>query len=300
MPEPVGKGGRRPDFFIIGAPKCGTSSLASCLAAHPKIFMSDPKEPCFFCSDITIGGRFRELHAYERLFAGAGPEHLAVGEGSTNYLYSKLAIRKILAYSPGAKFIVMLRNPLEMAPSLHSEVVFHLADDLEDFERAWYAQERRRRGFDIPPTCSDPQLLLYGERCLLGAQLERLYAQVSRDRVLVIFLEEFTEAPAETYRRVLDFLGVPTDGRRTFPVANARRTTRSMGFRRTLDQVGRLKRALLGDRPSGILAPLHRMNTAPVQPAGPGHRLKAEMKVYFAQDVRKLEALVDRDLGHWC
>lgn len=291
---------RRPNFFIIGAPKCGTTSLATYLGEHPKIFMSHPKEPCFFCSDIAIGGRFRSLPAYEQLFARAGPEHLAVGEGSTNYLFSNVAVPAILEYAPFARFIVMLRNPIEMAPSLHAEVLFHLADDLEQFEAAWNAQGMRQRGHRIPETCSDPQLLLYGERCLLGAQLERLYQTVSKERVLVVLMDDLRDQPKENYERVLAFLGVPTDGRIDFPIANVRRTTRSVVIRRALSHAGAFKRRLFGKEPTGILAPLHRINMRPASHTALPENLERQMRAYFSADVRKLEGLVERDLSHWC
>ena len=110
---------KKPNFFIIGAPKCGTTSLANWLAEHPRVFFSDTKEPHFFCTDGYTG--VKTLKQYEKLFEDAKPHHLAVGEGSTHYLFSKVAVPNILVYNPDARFIVCLRNPVDMAPSLHSE-----------------------------------------------------------------------------------------------------------------------------------------------------------------------------------
>jgi hypothetical protein len=108
---------RKPNFFIIGAAKCGTTSLSVWLGGHPQIFMSSMKEPHFFNNDDRQA--IRTLDDYEALFWSATEEHIAIGEASVWYLSSADAVPAILQYQPEAKFIVMLRNPVEMAPALH-------------------------------------------------------------------------------------------------------------------------------------------------------------------------------------
>ena len=134
----------KPNFFIIGAPKCGTTSLAAWLAEHPQIYFSPTKEPHFFNTDHK---RFlNSLQSYEKLFAGASKHHCSVGEASVWYMYSSAAVPNILEYNSDAKFIVMLRNPIEMAPSLHEELVFTGREDVNEFSEAWQLQDLRRNG----------------------------------------------------------------------------------------------------------------------------------------------------------
>jgi hypothetical protein len=78
---------RRPDFFIVGAPKCGTTALCSYLREHPDIFMPLWKEPHYFGTDLRRSQPV-DLETYLSYFAEAG-EQLRVGEASTSYLYSK-------------------------------------------------------------------------------------------------------------------------------------------------------------------------------------------------------------------
>ena len=85
---------KKPNFFIIGAPKCGTTSLASWVSEHPSVYMSPLKEPDYFHANEKIGS----LKEYEQLFEGAGPEHITVGEASVRYLYSQVAVPNILNY----------------------------------------------------------------------------------------------------------------------------------------------------------------------------------------------------------
>jgi Sulfotransferase domain. len=149
-----------------------------------------------------------------------------VGEGSTGYLRSQVAVPAILRQFPRARFIVCVRNPADMAISLHSHLLRMAVEDQPDFQRAWDLQEARRAGRNIPRLCSEPRSLLYSEVCALGSQLERLYRQVPASQVLVLDLSELAADPAACYRRALAFLGLPDDGRSTFrwktPVAVCR------------------------------------------------------------------------------
>src|SRR5271168_2527435 len=167
----------KPDFFIIGAPKCGTTSLAAWLSEHPDIYMS-LKEPHFFNTDHN---RFlNTLEGYERLFVGAGERHAAVGEASVWYLSSSTAVKNILDYSPQARFIVMLRNPVDMVISLHEEQLFTGREDVADFAEAWNLQDQRRNGRRLPTMVWEPKYVQYGDLCSLGAQVARLLEAVPR------------------------------------------------------------------------------------------------------------------------
>ncbi|MEK7795603.1 MAG: sulfotransferase, partial [Candidatus Hydrogenedentota bacterium] len=76
---------KRPNFIIVGAPKCGTTALSEYLRAHPNVFVSDPKEPHYFAEDFDLLRITKTEAAYHQLFAKATSEHAAVGEASTGY-----------------------------------------------------------------------------------------------------------------------------------------------------------------------------------------------------------------------
>jgi hypothetical protein len=271
---------RRPNFFIIGAPKCGTTSLAAWLAEHPQVYMSEPKELDFFNSDIKQAYR-DDLDRYERFFAGAGAHHLAVGEASTGYLRSQVAIANILAYAPSAKFVVGLRNPVDMAVSWHGQMITEAWETERDFAVAWRLQEQRRRGRRVPRLSVEPTNLLYGEVCKLGEQIERLYAQVPRERVFAYTLDEMRKDPAALWGRLLAFLEVPHDGRSSFPVHN--------------DTKRRLGVARYG---FGLLRGLNRQMAQKRSQEVPVE-LKRELGSFFQDDIRRLSSLIERDLSSW-
>ncbi|MCW8831678.1 MAG: sulfotransferase domain-containing protein, partial [Gammaproteobacteria bacterium] len=250
---------KKPNFFIIGAPKCGTTSLANWLREHPNIFMPEhPKEPMFFDTDITKHNL--SLQQYEKLFHNTNKSHIAVGEASTTYLRSKVAIDKILEYSLNAKFIITVRNPVEMAISGHSQMLYTLHEDITDFQEAWEAQKDRKEGKRIPKKCKDQShKLFYGEVCKIGEQLNKVYQSVSQENIKVIFLDDLKNNPAQTYNETLEFLNVPNDERQDFSAANTRKKPKKVLLSHTLYMLGKTKRALgLQGINTGILAGIHK------------------------------------------
>jgi len=142
---------RTPDFFIVGAPKCGTTAMSDYLRQHPEIYMPQRKEPHFFGSDLDAPYPYfiRDKEQYFSLFAEAKDEK-RVGEASVWYLYSKRAAFEIKEFCPTASIIIMLRNPVDMIYSLHSQRLFTGNEDIPDFEEALEAEEDRKRGLRIP------------------------------------------------------------------------------------------------------------------------------------------------------
>jgi Sulfotransferase domain len=289
----------RPNFFIIGAPKCGTTSLANYLRDHPKVFFPALKELHYFNSDMTYRAVRSESDYYSH-FQSAGPEHLAIGEGSVLYLYSDVAVPRVIETFPGSKFIVIVRNPIDMVASWHAQVRTLGEDDVPEFEAAWRKQEARKSGFEIPAFCTDPSLLFYGRICSTGWQLKRLYGRVPREKVLVLFLEDLRRDPRSVYVQTLEFLEVPDDGREVFNVYNPRNNPiRSYSVQVAIRALYRLKDRLRIKTSFGVLPVFLRLNSAEPLDESIEPQLKAELADYFRSDVEELSALVDRDLTGW-
>src|SRR5580692_5743985 len=108
----------KPNFFIVGAPKCGTTALNHYLSAHPEIFMAK-KEMHHFGADLKFGSQFfrRDRDEYLAEFA-EGHGRKGVGETSVWYLFSREAAAELKAFNPEARVIIMLREPVEMVQSL--------------------------------------------------------------------------------------------------------------------------------------------------------------------------------------
>lgn len=294
-----------PSFFIAGAPKCGTTALWSYLRGHPGVYLPEVKEPHFFSSDLPGLRAVADEAGYRALFAAA-PAGALAGEASASTLHSRAAVPAILAAVPDARFVVLLRDPAEMAVALHGEMLANLNEDLPDFRMAWELQEQRAAGAAVPVGCREPAMLQYREVCALGDHLEGMMGQVAPERLLPLLLEDLAADPAAAYRRVLGFLGLPDDGRRAFSRENPAAALRS---RRLAVLHGHLPRLLgplyrplrvagraLGLRPSDLMA---RFNRRPRDRASLAPDFRDELTHAFAPQVAKLARLTGRDLSHW-
>lgn len=290
---------RKPNFFIIGAPKCGTTSLAEWLNDHPNIYMSPIKEPHYFSLDL----RNRQINSerdYIKLFKGVRPNHLAVGEASVWYLYSKVAVYNILKEIPSAKFIVCLRNPIDMAYSLHGQQLVSTNENILDFARAWDLQHLREKNIGVPRLCEDPRLLLYGPACSLGQQMSRLYGVANKDSIMTILLEDMQSNPSKCYQDVLQFLGVTDDGRSHFPAANTASQRRWPNLHNMVKAISYVRSEFKIPRfGTGIMPILNRINRKPSTRATLDQYMRNNLVKYFARDIQQLESLLDRDLRHW-
>ncbi len=217
----------KPNFFIVGAPKCGTTALSEYIRTHHNVFMCTPKEPSFFCFDLPGLQYVTSRKDYEQLFSKAKSRHSIIGEASPGYLISEVAIKNIYEYNKDSRIIVMLRNPAEMLPSYHSQLQFSGFEDQADFKTAWDMQHERLQGKHIPKKCREPKLLQYSTIPRFGDQLDRLFTTFPKEQILLLDFDTFIKTPKASYDATLEFLGISNDGRSEFPVINPNKGTRS-------------------------------------------------------------------------
>lgn len=288
----------KPNFFFIGAPKCGTTSIAHTLSQHPEIFISNPKEPHFFEKEIPRG--ISSLQAYEALFLKAEKHHKILGEASTGYLYSETAIPAIRSYSPDAKFLVAIRNPYEMAVSLHSHALRGNYENQHDFNIAWKLQKFRRMGSYVPKRCPHPLLLLYEDRCAIGDQIERLYNMVPSENVCLVFFDDLKNNPGRLYSKIYRFLQVSDIGDTYFPVLNRKKDIRWPFLTIATRALGKAKRAIGINESFGIADRLIEIvSKEPSMAPSIDDDVWKMMDETFMPQIKKIAYLSDRKLSHW-
>jgi len=296
---------RKPDFFIVGAPKCGTTAMNDYLQAHPEIFIPAKKEIHFFGADLSFlkGKRVTEQE-YMTYFAPAGNEK-RLGESSVWYLYSQQAAAEIKAFSPAARIIIMLRNPVDMMYSLHSQRLYNDNEDLVNFEEALAAEADRQQGKRLYQNASDVMGSLYRAAATYTPQVQRYFAVFGRDQVHIIIFNDFARATLEVYRQTCEFLEVDSRFQPDFRIINANKSVHSATLRRFLRYPPKPIRwlfPLLGLRPArqGFKGWLRRFNNRyePRPPMEP--RLRRRLQAEFAPEVERLSALLGRDLTPWC
>jgi hypothetical protein len=190
----------RPNLFLIGAMKSGTSYLSELLRTHPAVFMCTPKEPSYFVDGEILHqqwpymwkkGYWRSENRYLRLFARAGKARI-IGEAST--VYTKLPTytgvpERILNFNPHARFIYIMRDPIE-------RTISHYWHEVK------LSRERRSM---LTAIQSNPD---YTEVSHYARQLSEYLFKVERHSVYVLTLEELVAAPAEKMSLIFAWLGV--------------------------------------------------------------------------------------------
>ncbi|MGH6890085.1 MAG: sulfotransferase domain-containing protein [Rhizomicrobium sp.] len=296
-----------PNFLIVGAPKCGTTALSEYLRGHPQVFMCQPKEPHYFADDFPNHRCVDSWDAYLDLFSGATSEQRAIGEASVFYLYSGMAIPSVIRRIPHARLVILLRNPIDIAISMHAQCLYNMEENIAAFEEAWRACNSRRRGERLPNPCREPKTLLYDQLALLGQQLERVLAAVPACNVRWWFYDDLARSPRDLYAEVLDFLGLHHDGRTGFPPINERKRHRVLPLARFTETPPKPLVALaLGIkrvvplRKWGILEALREANMQRMSKDNEVNgTLRREMRWFFDSDLRLLSGITGRNLDHW-
>jgi hypothetical protein len=292
----------RPDFFIVGAFKSGSTALYEGLRRHPQIFMPFHKEPLYFGDDLTRRyGRLTQAD-YMRLFRNAKPGQ-RVGEASTWYLYSTSAAREIKAFSPEAKILVVLRNPVDVMYAQHNQLIFNVIEDIPDFAEALAAEPDRRAGRRLPPGPINVENLFYRHSVHFAEQLERYFDVFGRANVHVMLFDDLRRDGALAVRGVLDFLGVDPSLAAAPPTANENRRVRSPLVQRLIFA----PKLLLPLAPVLRRFPLVRsvrtrmleMNSEarPRPPMDP--ELRRQLLDEFRPEIERLGRLIERDLSAW-
>jgi hypothetical protein len=290
----------RPNFFIVGAPRCGTTALYAYLEQHPDVYMPYHKEPVYFGSDLGKRPRSFDREAYLDLFKrGIGRKRR--GEATVWYLYSRTAPEEIRAFSPDARIIIMLRNPVDMIYSLHSHQLFTADEDIEDFEEALAAESDRRAGRRIPATTTRPEGLLYRDCGRYASHVRRWLTEFGPDTVKVIIFDDFSADPAAIYRETLEFLGIDSTFQPEFNVVNRNKGVRSQRLL-ALTSSPRFYAAtrwLPGPLFHAFRRGLKRLNTRHRSRPPMDADLRRELTAEFAPDVEELGRILGRDLSRW-
>jgi hypothetical protein len=207
-----------PDFIIIGTQKGGTTSLYDCLTQHPWVVPARVKEIRFFSRHFHKGPAWYRtnfptqlLKAYATVALGNKP---ITGEATPYYMFHPLAPKRISRLVPQAKFIALLRNPVDRAYSHYQHVVRKGRETLS-FEEAVEAEPERLRG-ERKRMLADESYrgLKYGFYSYLARgfyvdQLKVWFNLFPREQILILNSESFFSDQAKAYRRVLAFLDLP-------------------------------------------------------------------------------------------
>jgi Sulfotransferase family len=295
-----------PNFLIIGAAKSGTASLYHYLGQHPQVYMSPVKEPNFFALEgHKLDFRAPEaeerinrwsvtsLDAYRALFEGVTTEK-AIGEASPMYLYSPEAPERIRRYTPDARLIVVLRDPVERAYSSYMHLRRNGRESLDDFVQALEAEEMRMAS-------NWEWIWHYKNMGFYCEQLKRYYERFDRDQIRVYLHEDLKKDSLGVSREVYEFVGADSS---FVPDTSLKYNVSGVPMSRTIFNLIKrphpVKNALKPLFPERFRRPLvmglwDRILVKPPLPAEVRGRLVEE----YRQDILGLQDLIQRDLSGW-
>ncbi|MDH5756091.1 MAG: sulfotransferase [Nitrospinota bacterium] len=294
---------KSPNFFIAGAPKCGTTALHEYLKTHPSIFMPEIKEPYYFYSHkdkLPLATHTAE--EYSRIYHDAQEEATLLGDSSVLYLMDYQSHIRIRDFCKESRIITMVRNPLDMAYALHGQYLLAGWEDISDFQTAWNKQELRNSNDKLPAQCPHSSVLQYRDVCMNGRHITKLLETFPKEQVMVVIFDDFLSDTLGIYKKVLEFLGAPYDGRTNFPPVNESRLWRHQGVATLLNSLkqpwAKIKKVLNIER-TGIWNLSKDILAAKGKRRALSTEFKKELLSGFIDDISTIERITNRDLSKW-
>ncbi|MES1216011.1 MAG: sulfotransferase, partial [Bacteroidota bacterium] len=291
---------KKPNFFIVGAPKCGTTAMNDYLDQHPDIFMA-PKEIHFFGQDLKTRVKISEAE-YLQNFQAAGDSKI-IGEASVWYLYSTTSAEEIKQFSPEAKILIMLRNPVEVIQSLHSQNLFDGNEDVLDFEKAISLDEKRKRREHLSDSLDFFEMPTYRDTALFSKQVERYLKVFGKSNVHIILYDDFKADPQKMFKETLQFLGVSDFANIQFNVVNPNKQIQNFYLHRLVKKppqnLKKIARIIIPSRKlrHSVMTNFFKWNIKKEKRKKANTEVVEELKEYFAVDINLLSKIIERDLS---
>ena len=301
-------GDATPNLFLVGAPKCGTTSMYEYLRQHPQIFFPvdendywRSKEPNHLCPELEIQEKYsiKDRRDYLNLYTGSEGAAWR-GDASPYYLFSESAPERIKQLCPNARILVMLRPPVEMMRSYHRDLLRIHLDDTVDFYDAINAGVDRKGGLFIRHPGRRPKYLDYFSISRFAPQVQRYQQIFGRASIKVVLLEDMVAVPEKTFSEILAFLEVESSFRPDLRVHNE--TPRHGILERVVTSVYEHPAVR---RVTQIILPyavrrkfLSFIRRAERGIARPDQR-DGKLRELCRADVERLSTLIGRDLSHW-
>jgi hypothetical protein len=301
--------GPAPNLFLVGAPKCGTTSLYEYLRQHPQIFFPADendywraKEPNHFCPELEIQEKYsiKDERNYLKLYQGSGTATWR-GDASPYYLLSESAPERIKQRCPGAHILITLRPPVDMMRSYHRDLVHIQLEDTVDFYDAIGVDTTPDGELFIRQSDRIPKYRDYFSIGRFAPQVERYLSVFGRDSVKILLLEDIAAAPKAAFKEILSFLGVDNSFQPEFRIHNETTPKKSPLERRltSLYALPGIKQVSQSMFPypvrHRILSAIRRKSRHAAQ-ADPRDD---QLRKLCAPDVARLSVLIGRNLDHW-
>ena len=294
-----------PDFLVIGAARSGTTALYQYLIQHPRVFLTEPKEPHYFAlagtrPAFTGPGDRQTINRlavtdpaqYRDLYRGARPEQVR-GEASVSTLYYPRAIERVREEAPSARLVCLLRNPADRAFSAYSFMRTRGWEPCARFEEALDDEPRRvAEGWH--------HIWHYTAMSRYGEQLRHVLRVFPRDQVLVLRYDDLVADPDALLGRVYGFLGLPSIRHDVTPDPHRSGEPRIKLVSRIVSTHHPVKKVVAPLIPPALR---HRLRRAVVRRnvvrGSYGDETRRRLLTSFSADLELLEELTGLDVSPW-
>jgi hypothetical protein len=295
-----------PNFFVVGAPKSGTTSLYIYLKQHPQVFLPQKKELNYFCADLHFKNPMLTKSQFESYYSKLKHQK-AIGEVSVWNLLSAASPENIFQFNPYAKIIIVLRNPVDMMYALHSNHIYSGNENILDFEKALAAEEARKTGKMIPENirCAI-EGLFYKSVASYSRQVKKYFDVFGNEKVKVILFDDFVNQTATVFKEVLEFLEVDINFAPEFKAFNISKTTRSNVLKKIttnppqfVKHVGRILFPHQSAQRDWLMRKLWKLNSKKIIRKEMDAELRRKIISDLTPEIIQLQQMLNRDLSHW-
>jgi hypothetical protein len=207
-----------PDFLVLGGQKCGTTSLYQYLISHPFIISAMKKQMHFFDNHYEKGVSWYRAHFpsyfYKHYFKYINKRDFITGEATPYYIFHPLAARRAAKFVPNAKFILVIRNPVERAYSHYHHEIRKGTEKLS-FQEA-IAKEPERLAGEKEKMLNDEyyysfnyQRYSYLSRGLYAEQLAEWFKYFPKEQFFIVKSEDMRHNTIDIVKQIFDFLDLP-------------------------------------------------------------------------------------------
>jgi hypothetical protein len=289
---------KRPNFFFVGHTRSGTTSLKEELEQHPEIFFyyakswQKPNGPFGFESSFKNDEEFLEEFR--------GVKEKRVGQKRGDYLSCPWAAERIKKFSPNAKIIMTLRNPIDVMYSLHATMLYReTVEDIEDFGEALKMEEERKKkyGYKVIPKKYHPHML-YRETVRYSQQVKRYFELFGEENVKVTIFDEYIKNKSSTLRDILKFLDVDEDFEIKHVNTNAGRKYRSRTIHSAVMTNKFGVRGVLRNIP-GSAKIYRKINNNEFKRKTLEPSLRKSLQDDLKKEIDELSLMLKKDLSYW-
>lgn len=303
MPTPLpipDFGDSSPNFFLAGAPRCGTSSLFAYLRQHPDVFLPEDKlkEPNFFMPQGFVNNHLLDTQGYVDMFAGQGDKRRR-GEASVMYLYCPETPETLKALGDDVKILFNLRDPVDFVFSLYHMMHSLGYEDAPTLRDALALGPQRDRGEMIPQCTHWPLATRYRYVARFSPHIKRWLDVFGRDRVKIVLIDDLHQAPERVCQETFEFLDLDPSFKPVARQYNSTEVQRVKGFVRRHPSLQWLASRMSSDmrvRLASMLATATRQKT---NRNDENADVREKLRVELDDEIVALQDIIGRDLSHW-